>query len=1038
MNRYNCLLMFIILICAKVVNCNRIMFISSYDENYDYAIRQFEGVKEGLKKGGIDISKAVFKTFYMDTIISYPRLSQQTLNANYLLNLINIWKPDVAIVTGSNAFSTVAIRYRNMIINQTITHENIYPVPFLFCGVFQDLTNTGIYPNLLTNSSFVGPISGIAIPEPFQNKINVSLSLNPNAKEISFVFDDTPSSRYQYTYLLKLINSSLVNTFGLPIGIYNCDTFPRFKSVMLDLQNNGSAIIVVYAIKLFENNFRNTSTLPHLISDWVKANVGLTVVGPVEQNFSIDVRNSPNATCSYAGYLAANVLLSNNRDNVTDPVLTDPDEIYVEYNANQESFVALQGLKLPFSDLLNDPKFISNLDIYQPIIFRDPIKLFIVHSYSESFPLPVFQGIGFLEALAKQGLSRNNYYLKTFWMDTKDTYNTVDLIDYISNITLSNAISYVPQMLFGTNDNALDNVLVPYVNLTKNTIWNCTCVFAGVYEDPSVYDVVGNLSSPNLITGVLERFDINSLINFSLQINNGIKKITVISDNTKDGNILKKQIDSVILQYQFSWPDTTSIQFQYFSELKKYILSEPLDEVRSNLILFSSYGFKQDDGSFVLGQDVIQWVNANRNGTEVSQYSYFVVDGGLLSLGQNPVSSGQSAGYYASVIIKNQRNISSLPVIENVSSILSINRQRANLTNSKIPNQIMIRASVYESDPLISTNQFSNSPSDTGICYSIFVFYLILAVISIILFLILVLFYNKKGRVKSSHSRKMFYIFVIALCAMRMIHMILELNVTPPAINLISVFVLYKLGTILYIGLMMLECMMWIYIFQSSFTSEIFISSLKIYCYFLFVVNALAQIVSIVVFSIFASDAVSQNETKILAYNQGLYVSRYGSIRDEIVQTNDKLRLASQASQLITGIIGVLHSVIFFLVGIVFLHALMRSTKNTDNKTKKRKYTAMKVILLTIIICLCSTASLIFYIIASSNSHFSTKLYVTYIFELIIFEIVPTFSLLITYIYSTKKSFTSKKSHVQLKEFDDPSSSNSSKNSNTNTHTAKN
>eukprot|EP01091_Cochliopodium_minus_P010259 TRINITY_DN2677_c0_g1_i3.p1 TRINITY_DN2677_c0_g1~~TRINITY_DN2677_c0_g1_i3.p1 ORF type:complete len:907 (-),score=143.62 TRINITY_DN2677_c0_g1_i3:415-3135(-) len=898
----------LILCMLHILEGQKILLISSYDENYDYAIRQLEGVKQGLQKGGIDTNKAIFKSFYLDTLISYPTSLKQLFLAKYVLDLINTWKPDIAITVGSNALTSIAIRYQNLYFNQTLG-EDLHEVPFLFCGVYNDLSSNP-FPNLITNSTFVGTISGIDIPEPFQKKINVSLSLNPNATQISFVFDDTTSSHNQAQYLEKMIEKGELFSNDLPIVIHNVDTFPNFKSTLIELQNNNTAIIVVLAIKLFENNFKNTSTLPHLISDWVKENVGLTVLGPVEQNFSIDVRNSPNATCSYAGYLAAKVLQENSKK-VSYPVLTDPDSIYLEYNANQESFVQIQSLHLPFSELLNQPNFISSLNIYQPIIFQDPIKLYIVHSYSESFNLPVFQAIGFLEALAKQGFARKNYYLRTFWMETKDTFNTPDLIDYVSNVTITDVTTYRPQMIFGTNDNALDLILVPYVNSTTNTKWNCTCVFAGINGDPSSYSTIGNSSSPKLMTGVLERYDFNSLINFSLQINSKIKKITVISDNSKDGNHLKKQIDDAIIQYRASWPPTTSLQFEYFSELQKYILGEPLSEVESNLILFSSYDFKLKNNGLLLGSDVIKWVNANRNGTEISQYSYFVVDGGLLSLGQNPSSSGQSAGYYAAVIYKNQRNVSSLPLIENVSNILSINRQRANLTYAQIPTPIIMRAFVYETSPLISDNEFSNSVADTGICYSIFIFYLIITMISVVLFLFVVIFYNKKGFIRSSSFRSKFYLFIVILGAIRMIQMVLVLNVRPPEVNLIMVFIFYKVGTIVYIGLMMIECMLWINIFQSSFTSEFLIITLKVYCYILFAANAAAQLISIIVFSIFASDAVARNKTKIIAYNQGLYVSRYGSIREEIVQTDTKLRIAYNASKKISFVLYTFKFIIF-------------------------------------------------------------------------------------------------------------------------------
>ena len=117
-----------------------------------------------------------------------------------------------------------------------------------------------------------------------------------------------------------------------------------------------------------------------------------------------------------------------------------------------------------------------------------------------------------------------------------------------------------------------------------------------------------------------------------------------------------------------------------------------------------------------------------------------------------------------------------------------------------------------------------------------------------------------------------------------------------------------------------------------------------------------------------------------------------------------------------TGIIGCLHSFIFFVVGFSFLKTILKSSKVTENKTKKRKYAAFKILGLTIIIGLCSIAALVHFVSFLKDERYSTKQWINYLFSYIIFELIPSFALLFTYLQSANQTYGGKNKHMQLTE----------------------
>eukprot|EP01091_Cochliopodium_minus_P007689 TRINITY_DN17576_c0_g1_i1.p1 TRINITY_DN17576_c0_g1~~TRINITY_DN17576_c0_g1_i1.p1 ORF type:complete len:303 (+),score=22.25 TRINITY_DN17576_c0_g1_i1:3-911(+) len=261
------LIFFIILLFPLIIQSEssnqKIFIISSYDENYEYAVRQVNGIQTGLIKGGVPLSSIYYKSYYMDTIMTHTTEADLNIQSKFLMNLILSWNPYVIFVLGDMAYDRVILAYENA----RITNKSLPNFPFIFC----DVTKT----NLVQTSS----ITGISLKEPYQAKLDLALKLNRNASKFAFIFDASESSQYQKADLQKQLDNNTINTHGFEVQIYQVLTFDQFKTAMTQLSNDKYGIIVINAIKLYSDLHLNTTVLPYLIQTWITSNVDLTTFG---------------------------------------------------------------------------------------------------------------------------------------------------------------------------------------------------------------------------------------------------------------------------------------------------------------------------------------------------------------------------------------------------------------------------------------------------------------------------------------------------------------------------------------------------------------------------------------------------------------------------------------------------------------------------------------------------------------------------------------------------------------------------------------
>eukprot|EP01091_Cochliopodium_minus_P005457 TRINITY_DN1537_c0_g1_i8.p1 TRINITY_DN1537_c0_g1~~TRINITY_DN1537_c0_g1_i8.p1 ORF type:complete len:155 (-),score=21.44 TRINITY_DN1537_c0_g1_i8:102-566(-) len=148
--------LFVILACMlsqivySATTNNKILIISIYNENSEYGMRQIGGIEKGLTLGGVPLSSVVYKSFFMDTVGTYTTNPSVNWVSNFITDLIKTWNPAVVVFAGDRAFQRVALPYQQM----RLKDPNTLPeIPFVFCGVNEDMTHTS------NNANYTGIIS---------------------------------------------------------------------------------------------------------------------------------------------------------------------------------------------------------------------------------------------------------------------------------------------------------------------------------------------------------------------------------------------------------------------------------------------------------------------------------------------------------------------------------------------------------------------------------------------------------------------------------------------------------------------------------------------------------------------------------------------------------------------------------------------------------------------------------------------------------------------------------------------------------------
>lgn len=324
-------------------------------------------------------------------------------------------------------------------------------------------------------------------------------------------------------------------------------------------------------------------------------------------------------------------------------------------------------------------------------------KVLIIHSYHEGWGWG--QGIqrGIVEGLSRKGYTEDrDYELKTFYMDTKVTYTTMEQIEQRADTAIGLIQEFSPDIVFVNDDNAVKYVAVEYVDTYPDR--QLPFVFCGVNIDPTGYAPIESLDVPGgSITGLLERIPYYQAFSLGKRIIPDASKIVVLADPSPSSTF-------VLDAFQERYLDTVTesplevigpFQLSTFDEWKNTVTE--YQEEADFLGIINYHQLRDENGDIVPSLQVMDWTVRNSNLPEICILTSHVEDGFLAAAG----ASGDGTGIYAGVIgaeILDGADPGTISIVDPGVVDIAFNLEREEMLGISIPAAELVTADeVYHS-----------------------------------------------------------------------------------------------------------------------------------------------------------------------------------------------------------------------------------------------------------------------------------------------------------------------------------------------------
>ncbi len=196
-------------------------------------------------------------------------------------------------------------------------------------------------------------------------------------------------------------------------------------------------------------------------------------------------------------------------------------------------------------------------------------------------------------------------------MDTRVNFTNPDQIEQRASEALEKLRDFDPDILFVTDDNALKDVAVKYVE--ENAGVAVPTVFSGINVDPTIYQPIDRLDSPGgPITGALERIPYTKALEVGKRLFPGATKVVILADGGSSSEVVRGTFEQ-------DYPETGDrplevldfLLLKTFDEWKNAVLDY---QDRADIIAILNFHQLEDvNGEVVPAQDVVRWmVEENR------------------------------------------------------------------------------------------------------------------------------------------------------------------------------------------------------------------------------------------------------------------------------------------------------------------------------------------------------------------------------------------------------------------------------------------
>lgn len=304
-------------------------------------------------------------------------------------------------------------------------------------------------------------------------------------------------------------------------------------------------------------------------------------------------------------------------------------------------------------------------------------KILHVMSYHLPWEWTESQFSGFKEAL--QGL---DVEYRVFQMDTKRN-SSVQEKEKMGKEARDLIDSWQPDLVYTNDDDAQQYVARHYLNR------EIPFVFSGVNAAPGKYGFAGSSN----ITGVLEQEHFVESVLLLKEIVPAVKKIAVIVDR----DVMWEPVVARMKAKQAQLPQVSFISWdviETFAEYKEKI--EALQQQADGVALIGIFGFKDQAGTNVSFQEVLQWTAEHSKLPDFSFWGNRVSLGTLCAVTVSGYEQGLAAGRIAHKILAEGRSPDSFPIEPSVKGVPMISLARAASLGIKVKTTTLLSSQVIE------------------------------------------------------------------------------------------------------------------------------------------------------------------------------------------------------------------------------------------------------------------------------------------------------------------------------------------------------
>jgi ABC-type uncharacterized transport system substrate-binding protein len=291
----------------------------------------------------------------------------------------------------------------------------------------------------------------------------------------------------------------------------------------------------------------------------------------------------------------------------------------------------------------------------------DKPRVLIIHSYDNLFRWSAQQNDGIIEGLKRSGYSENDYDLRVFYMDTRVNFLTDEQIDVRTQIATRTIDEFKPQVVFVTDDTAVEKVAVPYLEAHPDT--EVSFVFSGVNGDPLKYPVVKSLEAPGAkITGTLERIPFDQALDAGRRVFAPASHIVIFADDsTSSRTVLDNFRRDSFGGATYPLVVVDFIQIGTFEEWKQKVAEY---EDRVDVIGVVNYHrIKDASGNIVPPKEVAKWTAENSAVPAFGLVSDWSADGLPMSFGNSGFDTGVFVGQRGAEIL-NGADAATMPIVD--------------------------------------------------------------------------------------------------------------------------------------------------------------------------------------------------------------------------------------------------------------------------------------------------------------------------------------------------------------------------------------